>query len=122
MATETKKKAAPKTTKAVKEAKTASTTEAPALSTAQRRKEIVGTVVSNKMQKTIVVEIQRQVKHSLYKKYVLRSQRFKAHDEKNDAQIGDTVSIVESRPMSRDKRWALQKIVRRAVQTGELNA
>lgn len=83
------------------------------------RKEFVGTVVSDKMQKTIVVKVDRRVRHTLYKKYVTRSRRFKAHDEKNTAKVGDLVRIVESRPLSRDKRWALQEIVRRAAQTVE---
>lgn len=126
MATETKKKtttakaekpATPRAPKAPKPAKIA----APAVVGLQRRKELVGSVVSNKMQKTIVVEIERRVKHGLYAKYVTKSHRFKAHDEKNEAKMGDIVSIIESRPLSRDKRWALQKIVRRAVQTAEAN-
>lgn len=126
MATETKKKttakaekpaAAPRAPKAPKPAKIA----APAVVGLQRRKELIGSVVSNKMQKTIVVEIQRRVKHELYAKYVTKSRRFKAHDEKNEAKMGDIVTIIESRPLSRHKRWALQKIVRRAVQSAEAN-
>lgn len=85
-----------------------------------RRKEVVGTVVSDKMQKTIVVKVDRRIRHPLYKKYVTRSRRFKAHDEKNTAKKGDLVRIVESRPLSRDKRWALQEILRKAAQTLEL--
>jgi len=125
MATETKAKKAV-TSKAAKP-KAAKTEKAAATDTMdtrnglQRRKEVVGTVMSNKMQKTIVVSIDRRVRHDLYKKYVTRSRRFKAHDEKNEAKIGDLVSIVESRPLSRDKRWALQKIIRRAEQTLEAN-
>lgn len=87
----------------------------------QRRKEMSGTVVSDKMQKTIVVSIDRRVRDGLYKKYVTKSRRFKAHDEKNEAKVGDLVSLVESRPLSRDKRWALQKIIRRAEQALEAN-
>ena len=82
---------------------------------------MTGTVVSNKMQKTIVVKVGRRVRHDLYQKYIASSKRFKAHDEKNEAKMGDTVTIIESRPLSRDKRWALQKIVRRAIQTAEAN-
>jgi len=85
------------------------------------RRELVGTVVSDKMQKTIVVKIDRRVRHGLYAKYVTHSRRFKAHDETNQARVGDLVVVVESRPMSREKRWALKKIVRRAAQVGELN-
>jgi small subunit ribosomal protein S17 len=84
------------------------------------RRELVGTVVSDKMQKTIVVKVDRRVRHGLYAKYVTNSRRFKAHDETNEARIGDLVVIVESRPLSRDKRWALKNIVRRAAQVGEL--
>ena len=87
-----------------------------------RRKVLVGTVVSDKMQKTIVVKVDRRVRHGLYEKYVTRSVRFKAHDEKNNAKVGDLVRIIESRPLSRDKRWALKEIVRRAAQTLEIGA
>lgn len=73
-----------------------------------------GIVVSDKMEKTIVVEITMRKLHPLYKKYVTSSKRIKAHDEKNDAHIGDTVTVVESRPLSRDKRWRLAEIVERA--------
>ncbi|MEW6549279.1 MAG: 30S ribosomal protein S17 [Spirochaetota bacterium] len=73
-----------------------------------------GTVVSDKMDKTIVVEIMMRKLHPLYKKYVTRSKKVKAHDEKNDAHIGDTVRVEECRPMSRDKRWRLIEIVERA--------
>jgi small subunit ribosomal protein S17 len=86
-----------------------------------RRKEIVGTVVSDKMQKTIVVKVDRQVRHGLYHKYIEKSRRYKAHDEKNEAKTGDRVSLVESRPLSREKRWVLQTIVRRSGQAPEIN-
>ena len=109
------KKVAPKATKPVVTA--ASTATANVLG---RRKEVVGTVVSDKMQKTIVVKVDRRVRHPLYKKYVNRSRRFKAHDEKNTAKTGDLVRIIESRPLSRDKRWALQEILRRSAQTLEI--
>src|SRR5690349_20960238 len=107
MATEKKatKAAAPKAAakpKAPKVEKVAGPAVVDTRNGLQRRKEVVGTVVSNKMQKTIVVSIDRRVRDPLYKKYVTRSRRFKAHDEKNDAKIGDLVSIVESRPLSRD--------------------
>lgn len=94
---------------------------APAAANTARRRTMVGTVVSNKMQKTIVVKVDRRVRHDLYKKYVTKSRRYKAHDEKNTAKIGDLVVVVESRPLSRDKRWALQSVVRRAGQTLEVN-
>lgn len=87
----------------------------------QKRKIVVGTVVSDKMQKTIVVKVDRRVRHPLYKKYVVRSNRFKAHDETNQAKIGDLVALLESRPLSREKRWVLQSIIRRAGQVLEAN-
>ncbi len=73
-----------------------------------------GIVASDKMDKTIVVEIRQRKLHPLYKKYVTRSKRVKAHDEKNDAHIGDTVRVEECRPLSRDKHWRLIEIVERA--------
>jgi small subunit ribosomal protein S17 len=73
-----------------------------------------GVVVSDKMDKTIVVEFTMRKLHPLYKKYVTRSKKVKAHDEKNDAHIGDTVRVEECRPMSRDKHWRLIEIVERA--------
>jgi small subunit ribosomal protein S17 len=73
-----------------------------------------GTVTSDKMEKTIVVEVMMRKLHPLYKKYVTKSKTFKAHDEKNEARIGDTVRVEECRPLSRDKRWRLVEIVERA--------
>lgn len=87
----------------------------------QKRRTATGVVVSDKMQKTIVVKVDRRVRDVLYGKYMIRSRRFKAHDEKNEAKTGDLVVLVESRPMSRDKRWALQSIVRRSGQAPEVN-
>ena len=87
----------------------------------QKRRMVVGTVISDQMQKTIVVRVDRQVRHMLYRKYVEKSRRYKAHDEKNDAKVGDRVRLVESRPLSREKRWVLQSIVRRAGQAPEVN-
>lgn len=77
-------------------------------------REFVGIVTSDKMEKTITVKVSTKKLHRLYKKYVSRSKKYKAHDEKNDARIGDTVRIVESRPISRDKCWRLVEIVARA--------
>ena len=71
------------------------------------RRELTGKVVSNKMDKTIVVEVTRRFQHRTYKKYVNRSCRYKAHDEKNECNVGDVVSIRESRPLSKEKRWRL---------------
>jgi small subunit ribosomal protein S17 len=74
-----------------------------------------GKVVSDKMDKSIVVLVERKVKHPLYGKYVKRSSKVKAHDENNECRIGDTVSIRECRPISKDKSWTLVEIVVRAV-------
>jgi len=78
------------------------------------RKTRIGTVVSDKMDKTVVVSIERRVQHPVYGKMVRRTKRLKAHDEKNDAKTGDTVRIMETRPLSKDKRWRLVEIVERA--------
>lgn len=76
-----------------------------------RRNEVVGEVISNKMDKTISVLIFRMVKHKKYGKYVKKTSVFKAHDEKNVAKIGDVVKIYETRPLSKTKRWALSEVV-----------
>ncbi len=78
------------------------------------RKVRTGVVVSDKMQKTVVVQIERRVPHPVYGKMVTRSKKFKAHDEENSAKTGDTVRIVETRPLSKDKRWRVLEIVERA--------
>ena len=78
------------------------------------RKTRVGKVVSNKMDKTIVVAIEGRVKHPLYKKIVDRTYKLKAHDENNECHTGDTVKVMETRPLSKDKRWRLVEIVERA--------
>lgn len=78
------------------------------------RKTRVGIVKSNKMDKTIVVEVQDNVKHPLYKKIIKRTQPFKAHDENNECNIGDRVEIMETRPLSKDKRWRLVRIIEKA--------
>lgn len=77
-------------------------------------REFVGIVTSDKMDKTIVVQVNTKKLHPLYKKYVSRSKKYKAHDELNDAHVGDTVRIVEARPISKDKCWRLLEIVERA--------
>jgi small subunit ribosomal protein S17 len=79
-----------------------------------RRKVRVGKVVSNKMQKSIVVSIERRVPHPIYKKYFKRTTKLMAHDEKREAGIGDTVKIMETRPLSKQKRWRLVEIVEKA--------
>lgn len=78
------------------------------------RKERVGIVTSDKMQKSITVSIERKVKHPIYGKFVKTTKKFKAHDETNDAKVGDTVKIAETRPMSKTKRWRLVEVVERA--------
>ena len=78
------------------------------------RKVRVGVVVSDKMQKTVVVQIERRVPHPVYGKMVTKSKKFKAHDEENSAKQGDTVRIMETRPLSKDKRWRVAEIVERA--------
>ena len=75
------------------------------------RKTRIGKVTSNKMDKTIVVAIEEHVTHPLYKKVVKRTYKLKAHDEKNECSIGDTVKVMETRPLSKDKRWRLVEIV-----------
>ncbi|HWT66397.1 MAG TPA: 30S ribosomal protein S17 [Terracidiphilus sp.] len=88
----------------------AETTQAPAT----RRNEKVGSVVSTKMQKTIVVEVEMRKAHPKYKKIMKSSKKFYAHDEQNSARVGDVVRIRETRPTSKLKRWALEEIVRRS--------
>ena len=78
------------------------------------RKERIGVVVSNKMQKSIVVEIERREKHPIYGKFIKKTNRFMAHDEKEECNIGDTVRIMETRPLSKNKRWRLVEIIERA--------
>ena len=78
------------------------------------RKTRVGKVVSDKMDKTVVVEIENNVKHPLYKKVIKRTYKLKAHDENNDCNIGDRVKVMETRPLSKDKRWRLVEIIEKA--------
>ena len=80
-----------------------------------RRKEVVGEVVGNKMQKTIVVQVTRKKSHPFYGRVVARNKKFYAHDEKNEAHVGDVVRIEETRPMSKLKRWKLTTIVRKTT-------
>ena len=78
------------------------------------RKVKIGKVISDKMDKTIVVAVRDNVRHPLYNKIVKKTYKLKAHDEKNDAKIGDTVRVMETRPLSKDKRWRLVEIMERA--------
>ena len=79
------------------------------------RKTMIGTVVSDKMDKTIVVAVEDNVTHSIYKKTVKKTYKLKAHDENNECKVGDRVEVMETRPLSKDKRWRLVKIVEKAV-------
>jgi small subunit ribosomal protein S17 len=76
--------------------------------------QLTGTVVSDKMDKTVVVTVERQTRHEVYGKSQRRTSKFVAHDEKNEAKVGDTVAIAESRPLSRRKRWVVMRIVNKA--------
>ena len=87
-------------------------TNAPAVG---RRKEVIGVVVSNKMNKTIVVQVVRKKSHPFYGRVVSKAKKFYAHDEKNEAQVGDFVRLEETRPMSKLKRWRLKEIVKRTA-------
>jgi small subunit ribosomal protein S17 len=80
------------------------------------RKELVGEVVSDKMDKTIVVEVSRRVRHARYQKVLTKYKKFYAHDEKNEAGVGDKVRIVDSRPLSKLKRWTLVQVLEKARQ------
>lgn len=78
------------------------------------RKTITGIVVSNKMEKTITISVERRIQHTKYGKFLKKSKKYHAHDEKNDAKVGDTVKIMETRPLSKSKRWRLVDILERA--------
>jgi len=87
-----------------------------------KHKELVGEVVSDKMDKTIVVEVQRRVRHPRYKKVITKYKKFYAHDEKSEAGLGDRVRIVESRPLSKLKRWTLAEVVEKSRQVEKVEA
>jgi small subunit ribosomal protein S17 len=91
--------------------------------TPSNKNEKVGSVVSSKMAKTIVVEVIRRVPHPLYKRIISKRRKFYAHDEQSEAQVGDVVRIIECRPLSKLKRWQLKEVIRKAVQvTTDLSA
>jgi small subunit ribosomal protein S17 len=90
------------------------TTETQDQTERTKKRTRVGTVVSDKMQKTVVVQIERVVKHPVYKRYIRRRKRFKVHDEENQCRIGDVITFMETRPMSKDKRWRFVEFVERA--------
>lgn len=85
------------------------------MKTQKLRRQVVGTIVSNKMDKSVVVQVERLVKHPVYKKYIRRRNKFMAHDNENTCQIGDRVLITESRPLSKVKRWRVSRIIEKAV-------
>ena len=87
-----------------------------------RRKEVVGEVVSSRMAKTIVVQVVRKKAHPFYGRVVSKAKKFYAHDEKNDAHVGDVVRLEETRPLSKLKRWRLKEVVRRAALAPEVTA
>lgn len=104
-------------TTAAKATKTAKPNNAPTV-TPERglRKSMIGIVTSDKMMKTVVVTVSRKVKDPQYQKYVVRKSKFKAHDEKNEFKVGDRVEIMEHRPISKDKRWKVVRLVARTVE------
>lgn len=79
------------------------------------KRQLIGTIVSDKMEKTVVVQVERHVKHQLYEKYVRRRARFSAHDDLNSCKVGDKVLITESRPLSKTKKWRVSEILKKAV-------
>jgi len=87
-----------------------------------RRKEVVGEVVSSRMAKTIVVQVVRKKAHPFYGRVISKAKKFYAHDEKNDARVGDVVRLEETRPLSKLKRWRLKEVVRRAALAPEVTA
>lgn len=79
------------------------------------KRELVGTVLSNKMDKTATIQVERLISHPVYRKYIRRRTRFAAHDERNECGIGDRVVITESRPLSKSKRWRVSRIIEKAI-------
>lgn len=83
--------------------------------TKKNKKELIGLIVSDKMDKSVVVRVERFVQHKVYKKYIKRYKKYHAHDEQNDCRIGDEVKIIETRPLSKHKRFRVTEIVKKAV-------
>ena len=79
------------------------------------RKSMVGTVVSDKMEKTVVVAVETNVRHPIYKKTVKRTYKLKAHDEENNCKVGDKVKVMETKPLSKDKRWRVVEVIEKAI-------
>ena len=80
-----------------------------------RRRVLIGTVVSDKMEKTVSVSVERRVKHPVYKKYIRKIAKLKAHDENNQSRVGDRVKIIETRPLSKQKRWRIQEVLEKGM-------
>jgi small subunit ribosomal protein S17 len=80
-----------------------------------RRKVLIGTVISDKMEKTVSVSVERRVKHPVYQKFVRKMVKLKAHDENNQGRVGDRVRIIETRPLSKQKRWRVQEVLEKGV-------
>jgi small subunit ribosomal protein S17 len=80
----------------------------------EQKRVMIGRVLSNRMDKTVVIEVERAKRHQLYQKVIVHRKKYKAHDESNACEIGDWVRVIESRPMSRDKRWVVTEILERA--------
>jgi small subunit ribosomal protein S17 len=97
----------------VAEAETNQANQATSGRAESRRRELVGVVTSDKMQKTRVVMVERRLSHAKYGKFMTSRKKYKAHDEKNEYKVGDRVLIVEARPLSRDKRWRVEKLIER---------
>ena len=85
------------------------------MNTRGTKRQVTGTIVSNKMDKTVVVVVERLVKHPLYKKYIRRQHKYMAHDKDNECGIGDRVLLTQSRPLSKTKRWRVSRIIEKAV-------
>ena len=101
---------------------TSTATAQPAAEARSNRKERVGEVISNRMTKTIIVRVQRRFPHPKFKKVVTGYKKFYAHDEKNEAKVGDRVRIEETRPLSKTKRWRLVQVVEKATEVAPINA
>ncbi len=80
-----------------------------------RKKVLIGTVISDKMEKTVSVSVERRVKHPVYQKYIRKMVKLKAHDENNQGRVGDRVRIIETRPLSKQKRWRLQEVLEKGI-------
>ena len=109
--------AAPAPAPAAKKAPAKAATPAPAVDDRGSRRHMVGTVTSDKMNKTVVVQVTRRVREAKFGKYTVHQAKYKAHCEDNGAHVGDKVEIVESRPLSKDKRWRVVKLIERARRT-----